>query len=74
MNPAESVAEFVQRPLYRVSTGDLGTDVAKLGTQLRNNFRVGAEWGAVILLEGADALMVRRETEDLQWHLMVAGK
>jgi len=69
----ESVAESAQRPLYRVTTGELSTDVEKLEKQLSDAFRLGARWKAVVLLDEADVLMSRRTVEDLRHSSIVAG-
>ena len=69
----ESVAESAQRPLYRVTTGELSTEVEKLEKQLSDVFRLGARWKAVVLLDEADVLMSRRTVEDLRRNSIVAG-
>jgi hypothetical protein len=74
MNSSESVAESARRPLYRVTTGELSTDVEKLEKQLGDIFRLGARWKAVVLLDEADVLMSRRTVEDLRRNSIVAGK
>jgi len=69
---AESVAESAQRPLYRVTTGALSTDVATLEKQLSDIFRLGARWRAVVLLDEADVLMSKRTVTDLTRNAIVA--
>lgn len=69
---AESVAESARRPLYRVTTGELSTDVKELETQLRDIFRLGARWRAVVLLDEADVLMTQRSVADLKRNAIVA--
>ena len=69
---AESVAESARRPLYRVTTGELSTDVEKLESQLSDIFRLGARWKAVVLLDEADVLMTQRSVSDLHRNAIVA--
>ncbi|KAK0643277.1 P-loop containing nucleoside triphosphate hydrolase protein [Cercophora newfieldiana] len=69
---AESVAESARRPLYRVTTGALSTDVDQLEKQLSDIFRLGARWRAVVLLDEADVLMSKRTTTDLTRNAIVA--
>jgi hypothetical protein len=69
---AESVAESAHRPLYRVTTGELSTDVKALEEQLTNIFRLGARWRAVVLLDEADVLMAKRTVQDLHRNTIVA--
>ncbi|KAL0942280.1 AAA family ATPase [Colletotrichum truncatum] len=48
---AESVAESTQRPLYHVSTGELSSEPSSLEKQLKDIFRLGSRWGAVVLFD-----------------------
>lgn len=43
---AESVAELAERPLYRVSCGDIGTDPEKVETYLDSVLHIGQMWQA----------------------------
>ncbi|ROT37782.1 P-loop containing nucleoside triphosphate hydrolase protein, partial [Sodiomyces alkalinus F11] len=69
---AESVAVSAHRPLYRVTTGELSTDVQVLEKQLTDIFRLGARWRAVVLLDEADVLMTKRTVQDLHRNAIVA--
>ncbi|CAI4213275.1 unnamed protein product [Parascedosporium putredinis] len=69
---AESVAESAKRPLYRITTGELSTEVQTLESQLTDIFKIGARWKAVVLLDEADVLMSRRTVEDLRRNSIVA--
>ncbi|KAK0725883.1 P-loop containing nucleoside triphosphate hydrolase protein, partial [Lasiosphaeris hirsuta] len=69
---AESVAESTHRSLYRITTGELSTNVAELEKQLSDVFRLGARWGALMLLDEADVLMTQRTVSDLQRNAIVA--
>ncbi|KAI1390881.1 P-loop containing nucleoside triphosphate hydrolase protein [Hypoxylon trugodes] len=68
---AECVAESVQRPLYMVSAGDLGTNSYSLETELGRIMDVTTTWGAVLLIDEADVFLERRSLHDLQRNAMV---
>ncbi|ORY46474.1 P-loop containing nucleoside triphosphate hydrolase protein [Rhizoclosmatium globosum] len=57
---AESVAEHLHKPLYSVSAGELGTDVASLERKLSEILEVASAWSAVILIDEADIFLERR--------------
>lgn len=67
------MAESAKRPLYRITTGELSTEVQTLESQLTDIFKIGARWKAVVLLDEADVLMSRRTVEDLRRNSIVAG-
>lgn len=43
---AESVAEFSKRPLYRLTSGDIGTDPEMVEKSLEHIFYLGSIWKA----------------------------
>ncbi|KAH0426580.1 hypothetical protein CcaCcLH18_10264 [Colletotrichum camelliae] len=57
---AEVVAEETQRPLYRLSAGELSVDPSALEKQLGDIFILGRRWGAVILIDEADMFVTKR--------------
>lgn len=57
---AEAVADFLEKPLYSVSVGELGTNPNDLETKLRNVLDITASWDAVLLLDEADIFLERR--------------
>jgi hypothetical protein len=56
---AESVAEFTKRPLYAVSSGELGTYSSELEKNLARILDVATVWKAVLLLDEADVFLER---------------
>lgn len=54
---AEGIAELLKRPLYMVSTGELGTRPDQLETELNKILDVAHSWGAVLLLDEADVFL-----------------
>lgn len=69
---AECVAECVKRPLYNVSSGDLGTDSTVLDTKLATIMDMASTWNAVLLIDEADVFLERRSLHDLTRNALVA--
>ncbi|KAK4549945.1 hypothetical protein LTR36_005246 [Oleoguttula mirabilis] len=63
---AETVAEFCKRPLYMVSSGDLGTDSSTLDSRLSRILDMASTWKAVLLIDEADVFLERRSLHDMQ--------
>ncbi|KAJ3293830.1 hypothetical protein HDU79_011859 [Rhizoclosmatium sp. JEL0117] len=68
---AESVAEHLHKPLYSVSAGELGTDVASLERKLSEILEVASAWSAVILIDEADIFLERRSENDIERNALV---
>lgn len=62
---AEAVSELLQRPLYSVSVGELGTDPASMEKNLRKILDTAQIWNAVILLDEADIFLEKRQSGDI---------
>jgi hypothetical protein len=58
---AEVYAEIIQRPLYRVHSGQLGLNVAAMETALKEVLTRAQRWGAVMLIDEADVYIKRRD-------------
>lgn len=69
---AECVAEYVQRPLYMVSSGDLGTNSVDLDKTLTRIMDMTSTWRAVLLIDEADVFLERRSLHDLHRNAMVS--
>jgi AAA+ superfamily predicted ATPase len=69
---AESVAELVKRPLYRVTCGDIGTDAEGVEAYLESVLYIGKIWGCVVLLDEADVFLEERSLADLQRNALVS--
>ncbi|KAH8889212.1 P-loop containing nucleoside triphosphate hydrolase protein [Thozetella sp. PMI_491] len=69
---AECVAEYVQRPLYSVSSGDLGVDSSTLNDKLTKIMDMTSTWGAVLLIDEADVFLERRSLHELHRNAMVS--
>lgn len=69
---AESIAELVERPLYRVTCGDIGTDPESVEKYLESVLFIGSTWGCVVLLDEADVFLEERTKMDLQRNALVS--
>lgn len=69
---AESVAEIAEKPLYRVTCGDVGTKAEDVEKYLESVLYLGRIWGCVVLLDGADIFLEQRSLEDLQRNALVS--
>jgi AAA+ superfamily predicted ATPase len=69
---AESVAEIAQKPLYRVTCGDIGTDAEVVEKYLESVLLVGTIWGCVVLLDEADIFLEERQPTDLARNALVS--
>ena len=58
---AEVYAEIIQRPLYRVHSGQLGLNVGAMETALKEVLTRAQRWGAVMLIDEADVYIKRRD-------------
>ncbi len=58
---AEVYSEIIQRPLYRVHSGQLGLDVGQMETALKDALTRAQRWGAVMLIDEADVYIKRRQ-------------
>jgi ATPase family associated with various cellular activities (AAA) len=68
---AEAVAEVLQRPLYRVSMGELGTTPEHLEERLQDIFDLCIPWQAIVLIDEAEILLKERTSNDLLRNAMV---
>jgi SpoVK/Ycf46/Vps4 family AAA+-type ATPase len=69
---AEAIAEVSRRPLYVISSGQLGHDPANIHEQLKQIFELAEHWDAVVLLDEADIFMATRNDLDLARNAIVS--
>lgn len=69
---AEGIAELLKRPLYCVSSGELGTNPAALEQELNKILDIAHSWGAVLLLDEADVFLERRTMADMHRNALVS--
>ncbi|KAI9706210.1 MAG: hypothetical protein M1820_004971 [Bogoriella megaspora] len=71
---AESVAEEVRQPLYRLTAGDLGTSPTRVESQLRQALERCARWNAVLLIDEADVFLECRAIDSLDRNELVSSE
>jgi hypothetical protein len=69
---AESVAEHLRRPLYKLGAGDLGTVATVVERNLTKALALCGHFGAVLLIDEADVFMEARSTNNLQRNELVS--
>jgi hypothetical protein len=69
---AESVAEYLKKPLYFVSVGELGTQPRQLEENLSQVMKIATAWDAVVLFDEVDAFVTRRDNMNLERNAMTA--
>jgi SpoVK/Ycf46/Vps4 family AAA+-type ATPase len=69
---AESVAELAEKPLYRVSCGDIGTKPVEVERYLESVQHLSKKWGCIVLLEEADVFLEQRSLTDLKRNALVS--
>jgi AAA+ superfamily predicted ATPase len=69
---AESVTEYLEKPLYHVSLAEVGNDPHGAAKCLENVFYVGQTWGCILLLNDADVLLEGRNITDMRRNAVVS--
>ncbi|KAM6525045.1 hypothetical protein FALCPG4_010608 [Fusarium falciforme] len=69
---AESIAEEQERPLYRVTCGDIGTEPAQVERYLGDVLEIGRAWGCVVLLDEADVFLEERSFSDQKRNAIIS--
>jgi hypothetical protein len=68
---AEVFSQTVQRPLYILEVGELGTNVTTVEENLEKIFARAARWNAVLLFDEADIFLTARDERDLERNAIV---
>lgn len=68
---AESIAELIEKPLYRINVANLGVNAAELQSHMRGIVNLRKAWDCVFLLEDADLILEERSRVDLSRNAMV---
>ncbi|KAL5428553.1 hypothetical protein PMIN06_001075 [Paraphaeosphaeria minitans] len=69
---AESVAEHIRRPLYKISAGELGISAKAVEAGLGLALKLCSEWKAVCLSDEADVFMAARDVNNLKCNELVS--
>lgn len=62
---AEAMAEMAHRPLYVISSGELGEDSLSVQERLSAILEIAETWKAVVLLDEADVFLSKRDDQNL---------
>jgi len=68
---AEATAEYLRRPLYTLTSGELGTKPTELEENLSRVLELTAIWDAVLLIDECDIFLQQRTGEDVMRNAMV---
>ncbi|KAK7420310.1 hypothetical protein QQZ08_010443 [Neonectria magnoliae] len=69
---AESIAEVQERPLYRVTCGDIGIEPKDVEQYLGDVLEIGKSWGCVVLLDEADVFLEERSFTDQKRNAVIS--
>ncbi|POS73064.1 hypothetical protein DHEL01_v208543 [Diaporthe helianthi] len=69
---AECVAAHTRRPLFPITSGDIGFSPEDIENRLQENFDLAHKWGCVLLLDEADVFLTKRNKEDIKRNGLVS--
>ncbi|KAI4673644.1 uncharacterized protein J4E88_008700 [Alternaria novae-zelandiae] len=69
---AECIADLMEKPLYPITCGDLGSSADDVEKNLKKHFTLASRWDCVMLLDEADVFLAKRMLEDLQRNSIVS--
>lgn len=69
---AEAIAETLERPIYMVGAGELGTEPGQVETKLAEILDIAVAWNAVLLIDECDIFLEQRTNEDVKRNSLVA--
>lgn len=67
-----AVAEHTRRPLYAITSGELGTSAKQLETALKTALDLAKTFRAVLLLDEADVFLEKRSPHDVERNALVS--
>lgn len=69
---AHGIAELSHRPLYTISSGDIGTNPDEIDANLHRIFEMVGNWGGIVLIDEADVFMATRSDYDINYNSCVS--
>lgn len=69
---AESVAAKSGRPLFQITSGDLGLSPGEVEKNLKEIFRFAQLWGCILLLDECDIFLAQRAKNDIRHNGLVS--
>lgn len=70
----EAMAQKYQKPLFSITSGDLGSTPDAVESSLTEIFHLANVWDCILLLDEADVFLEERERSDLKRNAVVSGK
>lgn len=68
----ETVSEYTRRPMYVISSGELGTTSKEVEKKLERILHLAKTFRAVLLLDEADVFLEQRSSHDLERNALVS--
>ncbi|KAK8114658.1 hypothetical protein PG999_006727 [Apiospora kogelbergensis] len=69
---AESVAEMAEKPLFRVTCGDIGTKPEQVEKYLDSVLHLGKTWDCIVLIDEAEVFLEQRSLDNLERNALVS--
>ncbi|KAK8133590.1 hypothetical protein PG984_005602 [Apiospora sp. TS-2023a] len=69
---AESVAELAEKPLFRVTCGDIGTKPEEVEKYLDSVLYLGKIWNCIVLIDEAEVFLEQRSLDNLERNALVS--
>lgn len=69
---AEAIAEVLHKPLYKITSGELGNSVWEMEDKLKDILLDAKRWNAIVLIDEADIYLQNRKDKDLYNNAMVS--
>lgn len=66
------MAELAEKPLFRVTCGDIGTKPEQVGKHLESILHLGKTWGCVVLIDEAEVFLEQRSLDNLERSTLVS--
>ncbi|KAL3467065.1 P-loop containing nucleoside triphosphate hydrolase protein [Aspergillus heterothallicus] len=70
---AETLSELVEKPLYRLSCADLGTELQRAEECLKSALYLGKTWDCIILLDDIDIFLEENTSSNIEQNAIVAA-
>lgn len=68
---AETISETLHKPLYSITSGELGTDVISMENKMTKILDMIQRWDAIILIDEADIFLEKRDSQNLERNAIV---
>ena len=69
---AETIAAYTRRPLYSLTSGDIGAEPTESETMLEEHASRAEKWGCVLLLDEADVFLMQRNWTEVSRNVLVS--